>query len=54
MDNKNHFTVVLPLGDTGQAMLRNESDLTDLRAMLWRHRKWSWQIGTCGYAVEAG
>ena len=35
MDNKNHFTVVLPLGDTGQAMLRNESDLTDLRAMLW-------------------
>ena len=35
MDNKNHFTVVLPLGDTGQAMLRNESDLTDLRAALW-------------------
>ena len=35
MDNKNHFTVVLPLSDTELAMLRQEPSLTDLRATLW-------------------
>lgn len=35
MDNKNYFTVVLPLSDTELAMLRQESSLTDLRATLW-------------------
>lgn len=35
MDNKNHFTVVLPLRDMELAMLQRESNLTDLRAALW-------------------
>lgn len=35
MDNKNYFTVVLPLSDTELAMLRQEPSLTDLRATLW-------------------
>lgn len=35
MDNKNHFTVVLPLSDMELAMLQRESNLTDLRAALW-------------------
>ena len=30
MDNKNHFTVVLPLRDMELAMLQRESNLTDL------------------------
>lgn len=35
MNNKTHFTVLLPLGREAQDMLQQESSRKDLRAMLW-------------------